>query len=547
MLLSLSALTKGYNSKAPNIYAGFTKDNVQDVISKGYLSGTEAFFNLIQNIKDSDVIFINFNKGSGLFVFDSSQDRLILSKTFLKDYESDTSPIRDDSLIGPVAIPPPGIKPSTTFNVPFILNLDPDKTNLSEKITISMNGNSLSNVTEVIFGGASLEFIVLGDEKINLNVPALKEQGEYDVYAKNAFGISNHKKFQLQNKNAPVIASISPNKGSLNDSVPINVIGQNLSKVTKAVFGGKNVSPSDITETRLTIIPPKGDKLGTVQLYLESPEGKSNNVEYEYISAEVIKSITPNFGPLKGGTDFDIELENLKQVYEVKFGEIDTEATIKGNGVFGKVPKGKSSDAVKVSVRNAAGWSNTVQYYYYDNLPSISSISPNVSRKKGGVKIKITGKNFTPNNVVNVNNVDISQTNFIDNNNITFISPKSDKPQDVDVYVNRPGDGNSNKVKLTYKSKNLKPEIEKIEPGEAKVVGGDKVKIKGENLSETNKITFNGVAGEIETNNINDNFVDVITPKGHEGECEVILYTPEGVATCPKDSFNYVNDIPVPS
>lgn len=544
MLLSLSALTKGYNSEAPNIYAGFTKDNLKDVISKGYLSGTEAFFNLTQNIKDSDVIFINFNKGSGIFVFDASQDRLILPKAFLKDYESDISPIRDDSLIGPVPIPPPGLKPSTAFNVPFIFRLDPDKTNLSEKITISMDGNNLSNVTEVIFGNDRMEFIVLSDEKINFNVPELKEQREYDVYAKNAFGVSNHKEFQFKQTNSPVIARINPNKGSLNSSVLIKIKGKNFSKVTNVVFGGKNVSPSDITETRLKIIPPKGDKLGTVPIYLESPEGKSNKVEYEYISEEVIKSITPNFGPLKGGTDFDLELENLKQVYEVKFGKIDTEAMIKGNGVFGKVPKGETSDAVKVSVRNAAGWSNSVSFYYYDDLPSISRISPNLLHvKESGVTITITGKNFTPNNVVNVNNIDISHVNFIDNNTLTFIAPKSDKIQSVDVYVNRPGDGNSNKVKLFYQSKIL-PEIEKIEPGEGKIEGGDKIHIKGEHLLKTNKVTFNGADAKIDKNT--DNFVDVITPPSHEGECEVILYTLEGQATCPKESFTYVNDIPVP-
>ena len=546
MLLSLCSITKGYNSKAPNIYAGFTDDELKNIILKGYLAGTEAFFSLIQNIKDSDVIFINFNKGSGLFVFDASQDRLILSKSFLKNYEFDTSQKMDDSLIGPEAIPPFGLKPSKNFfNVPFISSLDPDKTSFSEKITVSMNGNNLSYVTEVIFGEYSVEFIVLDDGKIHFDVPALEKEGDYSVYVKNAFVISNKKTFQFQ-KIKPVISSIKPNKGALNESVPIVVTGKNFYTVTNAVFAGKDILPTEISETTLTIIPKKRSKLGTVQLYLESPEGRSNKVQFEFISAEVIKSITPNFGPLKGGTDFAIELENFKQALELKFGDVDAAAKIKENGViFGKVPKGKTSDPVNVSVRNLAGWSNSVPFYYYDDLPSISGISPNLLHvEESGVTITIIGKNFTPNNIVNVNNIDIFQINFIDNNTLTFVAPKSDKPQGVDVYVNRPGDGNSNKVKLFYKSKIL-PEIKKIEPGEGKIEGGDKIHIQGEHLLKTNKITFNGKDGKIEINN--DNFVDVITPPAdHEGECEVILYTFEGQATCPKDTFTYVNDVPVP-
>lgn len=547
MLLSLCALTKGYNTKAPNIYAGFCKDEVKNITSKGYLSGTEAFFSLIQNIKDSDVIFINFNKGSGLFVFDAYQDRLILSKYFLKDYEIDKTPKRNDSLIGPEAIPPFGLKPSKNFfNVPFISSLDPDKTNFSEKINVSIIGNNLSNVTEVIFGEDSIEFVVIDDGRINFYVPALEKEGEYSVYAKNAFVISNKKIFQFQ-KIKPVIDSIKPNKGALNESVPITVTGKNFYTVTNAVFAGKSILPTEVSETTLTITPKKRSKLGTVQLYLESPEGRSNKIQYEYIPPEIIRSITPNFGSLEGGEEFVIELENFKQALELKFGDRDIAAKIKENGViFGKVPKGKNSDPVKISVRNVSGFSNSVTFYYFDGLPSINGISPNLLHvEESGVTITITGKNFTPNNVVNVNNIEISPVNFINNTTLTFIAPKSDKTQDVDVYVNRPGDGNSNKVKLFYKSKIL-PEISKIEPREGKIEGGDKIKIKGEHLSKTNKVTFNGVAGKIE-NNKNDNLVEVITPAAdHEGECEVILYTYEGQATCPKDTFTYVNDVPVP-
>ncbi|AKB50638.1 hypothetical protein MSBRW_1385 [Methanosarcina barkeri str. Wiesmoor] len=152
---------------------------------------------------------------------------------------------------------------------------------LTYKILIS--GDALSKASSVKLTVTASQTITAdsnGNFEFNYDTSALPA-GKYVVTIGN-----KAKTIELGsgNQNAPAISSISPSKGPSGEQVTIT--GTGFYGATGVYFGGKKASYYSIQGgTKIVVPAPKGS--GTVQVTVNSENGKSNSVSYTYTSPKI--------------------------------------------------------------------------------------------------------------------------------------------------------------------------------------------------------------------------------------------------------------------
>jgi hypothetical protein len=111
--------------------------------------------------------------------------------------------------------------------------------------------------------------------------------------------------------------------------------------------------------------------------------------------APAITSISPNHGPIAGGTSVTISGTNLSGVTSVSFG--GTSAALGSNTSTSIVvtAPAHTGGAVIVTLTSPSGSATTNYTYDAPNLPALTSITPNHAPATGGTAITIGGANQT--------------------------------------------------------------------------------------------------------------------------------------------------------
>jgi hypothetical protein len=194
---------------------------------------------------------------------------------------------------------------------------------------------------------------------------------------------------------APTLSGIVPTSGPAGTQVTVN--GANLTGVTSVAFGGVAATTFSVNGagSAITATTPAGS--GAVSVSVTTPGGTASlSNAYTYtVSAPTISGVSPNAGPLSGGTPVTISGSGLNGATSVSFGGVAAAgvSVVSPSQITATTPAG--SGTVSVSVTTPGGTGSLAGAYTYVAAPSLSGVSPASGPSSGATVVTISGSNLT--------------------------------------------------------------------------------------------------------------------------------------------------------
>lgn len=171
-------------------------------------------------------------------------------------------------------------------------------------VTIAGSEFTLNTTTVAIGGNAAAPVTVTNDGTLTAKVPA-GALGPADVVVTTPGGSAKLTGGYLYAP-APVVSSVSPNRGDTNGRTPVTINGSNFLPVATVTFGGlpaENVVPISPTEiqAKTPVFVQPANKPGGVKVVVTNPDIQAGDLDpgFDYLLAPApsISSFTPTSGP----------------------------------------------------------------------------------------------------------------------------------------------------------------------------------------------------------------------------------------------------------
>jgi YVTN family beta-propeller protein len=294
---------------------------------------------------------------------------------------------------------------------------------LSGGQSVVINGSNFSGIgsSGVSFGSvvASSFTVNSAGTKITANEPAAAVAATVDVIVTNALGSSTVTPADtytyLADQNfAPTVTQVSPNFGPTAGTNTVTLTGTELGQVTTVNFGGAAVTTFSVSGAgdKIFVAAP-ASSAGTVSVTATSPYGTSaisSADAYTFTdgpgsgTGPQITSLTPQIGPISGGTGVVITGTNLAAVSSVYFGATPATtftADASGTQIVAVAPAAAAAGSVDVTVSDGSSTSSIEVadvLTYLDGIsppgPTIISVSPASGPLTGGSLVTVTGANL---------------------------------------------------------------------------------------------------------------------------------------------------------
>lgn len=257
------------------------------------------------------------------------------------------------------------------------------------------------------------------------------------------------------------------------------------------------------------------------------------------VVAPTVTSVTPNAGPLAGGTPVIIRGTGFTGATAVAFGsDLATNVNIdSATQITATTPARVSAGAVTVLVRNSAGDGTLAAGFTYVAAPTVTSVAPTTGPATGGTSVVIDGTNLTGASVVTFGGVAATSFTVISNTRITATSPAG-AAGPVNIQVTTSG-GTSAATPANQFTYIPAPTVTSVAPASGPTGGGTVVTITGMNFTGVTAVTFGATAATAFTFN-SATSITATAPAG-TGVVDIRVTTGGGTsATGAGDQFTYV-------
>ncbi len=196
----------------------------------------------------------------------------------------------------------------------------------------------------------------------------------------------------------PVISSLSPSSGAASGGTVVTIAGTDLTSASAVRFGTKAATSfSVISAGSITAVAPAGTS--TVNVTVTTAAGVSPikaSDRYTYLPVPVVTRLTPNFGPVAGGTTVTIAGTGFSGASAVSFGATPASSFVVNSSTsITAVAPAATAGIVDVHVTTPIATSATSTKDRFKYLPTIASISPSSGSVAGGTVVTITGTGFS--------------------------------------------------------------------------------------------------------------------------------------------------------
>ncbi|MGW7003092.1 IPT/TIG domain-containing protein [Streptomyces sp. NPDC054933] len=201
---------------------------------------------------------------------------------------------------------------------------------------------------------------------------------------------------------APSIGLVIPMAGPAAGGNPVLILGSGLANASSVTFGG---TPATILFQDpiglLIIVDAPAHAAGTVPVVVTNASGSSAPAMYTYLlpSPPVVFTLSPNTGPISGGTTFTIIGSNLTGATVTFNGVPATGVTVDPTGTIltGVTPAGAAGNATVVVTTPSGSTTVAGGFNYVVALPPpvAVSITPITGTIVGGTPFVIVGSNLT--------------------------------------------------------------------------------------------------------------------------------------------------------
>ncbi|MGC1294687.1 MAG: IPT/TIG domain-containing protein, partial [Alloacidobacterium sp.] len=174
----------------------------------------------------------------------------------------------------------------------------------------------------------------------------------------------------------PFVTSVSPSSGAVAGGTAVTITGTNFAAGATVTFGSTAAtSVVVVNSTTITATTPAGSS-GAATVTVTNSGGQSGSLAngFTYIGQPTVTSVSPNNGPVAGGTAVTITGTNFATGATVTFGSAAATSVVVVNSttITAKTPAG-SAGAVTVTVTNSGGLSgNLASGFTYNASVAIS-------------------------------------------------------------------------------------------------------------------------------------------------------------------------------
>ena len=424
-------------------------------------------------------------------------------------------------------------------------------------VTITGTGftdGGLVNATAVLFGSTpATSFHLVSDTEITAVAPSASA-GTIDVTVAIGAVVSavNAPADQYTFTAAPVVSSISPTGGPPSG-------GGNAVVISGSGFSGVNPGTTGTVKFG-TVVSPVFFVVNDNQIHADAPAHSAGSVDitvaigaavsatspadiYTYGTAPAVTAISPNTGPVPGGTAVTITGTSLTGATAVMFGTTPaTSVVVKPGGttVTAVSPAGTAGAAVDVTVTTPVGTSPTsaADQFTYASVPTVTAVNPNSGPTTGGAMVIITGTSLTGATAVKFGGTPGTSLTVTSATQITVTTPAR-AAGSVDVTVTTPNGTSATGAADTYTFA-LTPTVSAVSPSSGPAAGGNSVTITGTNLTGATAVSFGATAsGTITVNSATQ--ITATAPAGTAGTVDVTVTTPTGTSpTATADHYTYI-------
>jgi hypothetical protein len=339
---------------------------------------------------------------------------------------------------------------------PAIAAIEPDRGPETGGTRVTITGEGFADATSVTFDGiAGTELTVIDDTEIEVVTPVHAPE-IVDVVVTNGAGGSGPGDFEFFAVTA--VDEVDPGTGPVGGGNTVTITGSCFTGATGVLFGG-NASPSItvVSDTEITAVVPAGVR-GTVDVTVvgagDCGDGTIDD-GYTYTDEPVVSSITPDRGPVAGGTLVTITGQGLGDATAVTFDGIEgtglTDPTalpadaivplaIVSDTVITVYSPAHPVGTVDLVVVDPDGASEPVDFTYFgaavpdpDGGTDVDIVTPPRGPSSGGTAVTITGSCFTDAVAVFFGDVPARSFTVISDTEIRAVSPAGSGAVDVTV------------------------------------------------------------------------------------------------------------------
>ncbi len=216
--------------------------------------------------------------------------------------------------------------------IPAVISIDPNQGPEAGGTIVTISGRNLDQTDSVTFDGiAATSFTIVSDTEVTAVTPA--GVGTVDVALTSGEVVStlvDGFTYVPDDDGNPgdgesTLVTINPDRGPEAGGTLVTIGGTNLSDVDSVLFGdAPGTSVTVVSETEITVVSPAGT--GNVPVTV-SADGTliPGDIRFTYVPAvdsdgPVIDSVTPDDGPVGGGTVVIIGGDNFSEGDTVNFG-----------------------------------------------------------------------------------------------------------------------------------------------------------------------------------------------------------------------------------
>ena len=246
----------------------------------------------------------------------------------------------------------------------------------------------------------------------------------------------------------PTVTEVSPNAGTTQGGTQVIITGSNLSGATTVMFGGTAAASFTVSpptqNTQITAVSP-AESAGTVNISVTTAGGTSAISAADQFTftanPPTVTAVSPNVGPIIGGTQVVVTGSNMSGATAVMFGSTAaTSFSLNSATQITAVSPAQGAGTVNVTVTAAGGTSatSTADQFTFYAAPTVTGISPNSGGTVGGTQVVINGSNLGGATAVKFGGAAAASFAVNSATQITAVSPAESAGM-VNITVTTPG------------------------------------------------------------------------------------------------------------
>jgi hypothetical protein len=283
----------------------------------------------------------------------------------------------------------------------------------------------------------------------------------------------------------PTITSLAPNAGALAGGTTTVLTGTGFISGAVITIDGVVCTPLVFTSATTMSCTTGANTAGAKNIIVTNPDGQTGSLAsgFTHQAAPTIASVSPNGGPLAGGTTVTITgtgFDTANGINNVSFGGSSCGGVAALTATsFTCVTTAHAAGAVDVIVTNNDGDLQAVTgtgLFTYRNAPSVTSAAPTAGPLAGGTTIAVTGTGFVTGATVSVGGVACSSPTVLSGTSLTCVTGVHAAGATTIVVTNPDTQVSAAGGSFTYQAA---PTITSIDRNAGGLAGGAAVTITG--------------------------------------------------------------------